>query len=97
MDSRDEYPYYTEAAFRMQNKRHPTVPLDEAMDELDTGHLTVLQYLAIYHQDLNNEEMAIVALRVDGGLSYADLAECLGVAEATAFARIQKILERILA
>ena len=95
MDSRDEYPYYTEAAFRMQNKRHPTVPLEAAMDELDTGHLTVLQYLSIYHQDLTNEEMAIVALRVDGGLSYADIAECLGVSTEAVRRRFRRIAKKM--
>ncbi len=95
MDSRDEYPYYTEAAFRMQNKRHPTVPLEEAMDELDTGHLTVLQYLTIYHQDLTNEEMAIVALRVDGGLSYAHIAECLGVSTEAVRRRLRRIAKKM--
>ena len=95
MDSRDEYPYYTEAAFRMQSRRHPTVSLEDALDELDTEGLTVLQYLSIYHQYLTNEEMAIVALRVDGHLSYADIAECLGVAEETARTHLQRILERI--
>mgnify|MGYP000876753011 CR=1 FL=1 len=47
------------------------------------------------YQDLAGEEMAIDARHLDGRLSYTDIAEGLGVAEATPRTRIQKLFERI--
>ena len=87
-------PPYAESALRIQSKRQPAVALDKACDGLKTEGLTVLQYISRSPRDLTSEDMAIIALRVDGGRTCADVAECLGVSDEAVRRRLQRIMKK---
>lgn len=95
MDSREEYPFYTEDALRKRDRRHPTVPLEDVWDILETDGLTVLQYLRMHHGHLSNEEMALVALHIESGLTFAEIGRCLGVSGEAVRTRLRRILAKI--